>query len=108
MTLLFWLAVALVTLVAGSFAVSNNMVVTLGLWPLDGSVHAPLYLVVFTLLVIGFCFGRASAWLAYGGLRSAHRARGRELARLRERAEIRRVPAPLHAQIPSTRSLTTT
>jgi uncharacterized integral membrane protein len=86
--LLFWGVTALVTLLAASFALSNRETVSLELWPLPGAVDAPLYIVIVLSLGIGYLVGRLLAWLSYGSLRSAHRQRGRELARLNAAAPV--------------------
>jgi len=56
-----WLIGVPVALLIAWFAVSNRSVVQLELWPLPGSLDAPLYLTVLIALLAGFILGAAAA-----------------------------------------------
>ncbi len=79
MRMAFWLATAVVAVACGLFAASNRQPIRLGLWPFPFLVDAPLYLLVFFLLLVGFAVGLAAAWI--GG-----RRRRRELRHCRRRS----------------------
>jgi lipopolysaccharide assembly protein A len=80
MRAVYWTVVLVVAAVFGLFAASNRQAASLGLWPLPFLVEAPLYLVVFGAVVIGFLTGALAAWIA-----GAHRRR--ELRRCRRHSE---------------------
>lgn len=47
------------TLLVVVFAISNRHAVAVGLWPFDGTVEMPLYLLALGVLVLGFLSGTA-------------------------------------------------
>lgn len=51
------------------FAFVNNELVTFNLWPFDIEVTSSFSVVVIGLILLGFIFGRISAWIAYLPLR---------------------------------------
>jgi uncharacterized integral membrane protein len=80
MKTVYWAVTLVAVVLLIPFAVSNRAPVSLGLWPLPFLVALPLYLLVLSLLLLGFVLGAAAAWLA------GRRTR-RELRRRRRRVE---------------------
>ena len=80
MRMVYWAVTAVAALVCSLFAVSNRDIVALGLWPLPFAIDAPLYLLVFMVLLIGFVVGALAVWI--GG-----RQRRRALRRCRRRVD---------------------
>ncbi len=58
-----------------SFIFSNQQETTVALWPLKGSLDAPLYMVGLAPLVFGLVFGSFLSWVS--GMK--HRLRARQL-----------------------------
>ena len=58
-----------------SFIFSNQQETTVGLWPLKGSLGAPLYMVGLAPLGVGLVFGSFLSWVS--GMK--HRLRARQL-----------------------------
>ena len=77
---MYWAVTLVAVALLIPFAVSNRAPVSLGFWPLPFLVALPLYLLVLSLLLLGFVIGAAAAWLA------GRRTR-RELRRRRRRVE---------------------
>jgi uncharacterized integral membrane protein len=80
MKAVYWAVTLVAVALLIPFAVSNRAPVSLGFWPLPFLVALPLYLLVLSLLLVGFVIGAAAAWLA------GRRTR-RELRRRRRRVE---------------------
>src|SRR5215472_4469596 len=80
MRAVYWALTLVAVVLLIPFAVSNRAPVSLGFWPLPFLVALPLYLLVLSLLVVGFVIGAIAAWLA------GRRTR-RELRRRRRRVE---------------------
>ena len=80
MKAVYWALTLLAVILLIPFAVSNRAPVSLGFWPLPFLVALPLYLLVLSLLLLGFVIGAAAAWLAGRHVR-------RELRRRRRRVE---------------------
>jgi uncharacterized integral membrane protein len=80
MKAVYWAATLAAAVLLIPFAVSNRAPVSLGFWPLPFLVALPLYLLVLSLLLVGFVIGAGAAWLA--GRRTRH-----ELRRRRRRVE---------------------
>jgi uncharacterized integral membrane protein len=80
MKAVFWAATLVAVVLLIPFAVSNRAPVSLGFWPLPFLVALPLYLLVLSLLLVGFVIGATVVWLA------GRRTR-RELRRRRRRVE---------------------
>jgi len=80
MKVVYWAVTLVAVVVLIPFAVSNRTPVSLGFWPLPFLVALPLYLLVLSLLLLGFGIGATAAWLAGGRTR-------RELRRRRRRVE---------------------
>lgn len=95
MKLLFWIVVALATVLLALFAASNRESVTLGLWPLDFIVSLPLYLAIMSAVLIGFIAGIVVAWIAGQRRRREIRRRGRRITALE------RELAATQAQLPA-------
>lgn len=53
------------------FALINNELVSFSLWPLEIEMSVSLSVVVLFFTLIGFLWGRISAWFAYSPMRSA-------------------------------------
>lgn len=91
MKILYWLVAAPLMILAILFAVSNQGVVELGLWPVLEGQPLPTFLVVFGAFAIGFFAGGFVAWI--GGHRHRVRARvaeRRSVEQAREIADLRR------------------
>jgi len=90
---LFWIFVIPLFLVVIVFAVSNNTLIDLSLWPaLTETVPFPLYGVALASLFIGFLLGGIVSWIQSGRTRSRLREANRrassdqqEIATLRSR-----------------------
>ena len=52
----------LLAMVAISFSASNKAVITLYLWPLDGILTAPIWLVVMSSFIVGGLFSICFMW----------------------------------------------
>ena len=60
---LIWLVISIILVaVAISFATSNEAVVTLHLWPFDGMLTAPIWLVVMSSFIIGGLLSICLMW----------------------------------------------
>ena len=97
--LLVWilgLPIAIVTVV---FALSNRDRAPFKLWPFPFEVEAPLFVFVFTGVLLGFAAGAITAWNAGRKWRRLARVRRQESTRLgRELAAAReRTPEPIAA-----------
>ena len=58
-----WLIITtLLVAVAIAFATSNEAVITLYLWPFDGTLTAPIWLVVLSSFIIGGLFSICLMW----------------------------------------------
>ena len=80
MKAVYWALTLVAVVLLIPFAVSNRAPVSIGFWPLPFLVALPLYLLVLSLLLLGFVIGAAAAWLAGRHVR-------RELRRRRRRVE---------------------
>jgi putative membrane protein len=90
MKAVYWAVTLFAAVLLIPFAVSNREPVSLGLWPLPFLVDLPLYLLVLSLLLLGFVIGAAAAWLAgYSKRRELRRRRRRVEALERELAAVR-------------------
>lgn len=69
---------------AVAFALSNDTRLELSLFPLPIVVMAPVYLYVFSCLLIGFCCGGLVAFAAGTGIRRVARERARRLLQLEQ------------------------
>ncbi|MEX2616013.1 MAG: DUF1049 domain-containing protein [Alphaproteobacteria bacterium] len=75
MKLLNWAFVLALAAIAVSFALSNDQVTELALWPAPYSVEVPVYGAVMAAFVIGFFSGGLVVWL--GRIAARHKRRGR-------------------------------
>lgn len=80
------------------FALSNRVGVTLGLWPTDVHLVAPLSLALFAAAAIGLLLGAALVWV--NELRQRRRARRAEAAVRRLEAEVQALKSRLAAAAP--------
>jgi uncharacterized integral membrane protein len=89
------------TLLVIVFAVSNRHPVAVGLWPFDGSVEMPLYLLALGILVLGFLAGSAIS-----GLHTlAARLKARRETKRADSAERRLAGAGPNVSVPSSAPL---
>ena len=84
------------------FLLSNTEIVSLGLWPTDYSINAPLSIAILVAMALGFLLGALVVWMSE--LARGRRARRAErTVRLLE-AQIEdlkaRIPAPLSLSMP--------
>ncbi len=89
MRFLSWLVGLPLAAVIVVFAISNRQAATVGLWPLDRALTAPLYLVVLAPLVVGLILGTL-----LGGAGTI-RARWEARSQARRAAELERAVANL-------------
>jgi uncharacterized integral membrane protein len=73
------------TLLVVVFAISNRHTVLVGLWPFEGAVEMPLYLLALGALAVGLLAGGLLAWINALGARW----RARREARRADEAERR-------------------
>jgi lipopolysaccharide assembly protein A len=93
--LVHWVVTAPATLILVGFAVSNRGGVAVSLWPILGPSQVPLYVVVMSALLIGFCAGELVAWINAGSHRRLARERRRRIEALeRELAAAQAKTAP--------------
>ena len=61
---LLWISISVVTLIiAISITISNDMVITLSLWPLLQTLDVPIWLLAIAAFVIGGVLGSGLMWL---------------------------------------------
>jgi uncharacterized integral membrane protein len=97
-----WVVLVPLCLVLIVFALANRQLVVVNFNPLVPSealttpgVGVPLFLVLFTVLLVGVILGGIATWFAQGQHRRDERNYRREAERLtREVAAIRRTPGP--------------
>jgi len=98
-----WVVLVPLCLVLIVFALANRQLVVVNFNPLVPSealttpgVGVPLFLVLFTVLLVGVVLGGVATWFAQGQHRRDERAHRREVDRLNREVEaIRRSPAAL-------------
>ncbi|MEQ9813245.1 MAG: lipopolysaccharide assembly protein LapA domain-containing protein [Azospirillaceae bacterium] len=73
MRYLTWIITIPLGIVAIAFAVSNRGMVDVALWPFDGVLTAPVFLVVLAVAVLAFLLGGLVAWLSGARYRRAAR-----------------------------------
>lgn len=92
-----------ITVVVVLFAVSNWKPVSMELWPLPGTVDAPLSLIFLLAVAAGFILGAVIAWTGeIGHKMRANRAEKRAEDLERELAVMRIREEEIRAQIPNT------
>lgn len=84
---------AICAIVALGFAVDNRQSVSLGFFPFDGKLEAPLFLVVFLFVLLGILLGGTVAWWQGRHVRRVARQRQSETTRLQ--GELRKQEAAL-------------
>ena len=68
---LIWLIITIfLALVAIAFATSNEALITLYLWPLDGTIIAPIWLVVVFSFITGGLLSTALLWTQWIAIRT--------------------------------------
>lgn len=68
-----WLIITmLLVMVAIAFATSNETTITLSLWPLDGELTAPIWLVVISSFIVGGLFSICLMWAQALTIRLRH------------------------------------
>lgn len=73
MRIFHWILVLIIAVPAVMFALSNQGIAVIQVWPLPFEISIPTYLLVFTPFVLGFILGGFAAW--WSGGKSRHRAR---------------------------------
>ncbi|MCR9071407.1 MAG: LapA family protein [Alphaproteobacteria bacterium] len=92
-----------ITVVVVLFAVSNWKPVSMELWPLPGTLDAPLSLIFLLAVAAGFILGAVIAWTGeIGHKMRANRAEKRADDLERELAVMRIREEEIRAQIPNT------
>lgn len=90
-----------IAIVVVLLAVANRQPVMLSFDPFSNGMPAfslpmPLYALIFAAVAVGIVVGGIGSWLGQGDTRRDRRAKGRELARLRNEAERLRQTASAH------------
>ncbi len=87
--------ILLIALIASLFAVENMQEISIGIFPIESTLSAPVYLVVLAPLAAGLIVGWALARVS-GGRAQSRRIR-KEAARVREQSR----PAPARGTLPA-------
>ena len=88
---LYWCFAGLLMFLAVDFAISNQGLVELTLWPLPGSVTVPVFILAFGAFTVSFFAGGLVAWLGAGKIRVRARAAERKVREEeREIADLKR------------------
>jgi uncharacterized integral membrane protein len=90
--LVFWLVLVPLAIVILMFAVANREIVTVSFDPFSStrpaaSVSVPLFVLIFSLVILGVIIGGIAAWLGQSGYRRAARLRHSDVAALRREIE---------------------
>ena len=90
--LVFWLVLVPLAIVILMFAVANREIVTVSFDPFSStrpaaSVSVPLFVLIFSLVILGVIIGGIAAWLRQSGYRRAARLRQSDVAALRREIE---------------------
>jgi uncharacterized integral membrane protein len=90
--LVFWLVLVPLAIVILMFAVANREIVTVSFDPFSSarpaaSVSVPLFVLIFSLVILGVIIGGIAAWLRQSGYRRAARLRHSDVAALRQEIE---------------------
>lgn len=96
MRVLAWLVMLPIAVAVIVFSVSNRESTTVDFWPLNFTLTLPLFSIVMSSVLLGFCLGGLTAWLSGYSNRRRSRRLGRDLAAAeRELATLRqREPGP--------------
>jgi uncharacterized integral membrane protein len=92
-----------IVLILVLFALSNRQDVTLGFWPTDYAVQAPLSVAILLGMAVAFFLGAALVWLDKLGLRG--RARRAEAQVMRLQTQLADMEGRLNRPIDSARGL---
>ena len=84
---------AVCAVIAVGFAIDNRQSVSLGFFPFDGVIEAPLFMVAFAFTLLGILLGGAVTW--WQGRHIRRLARQRHLDTTRLQAELRKQEAAL-------------
>lgn len=88
---LYWCVAGSLMFLAVDFAISNQGMVDLTLWPLPGSVTVPVYILAFGVFTVSFFAGGFVAWIGAGKTRGRARAAERKVREEeREIADLKR------------------
>ena len=88
---LYWCVAGSFMLFAIVFAISNQGLVALTLWPLPGSITVPVYILAFGVFTVSFFAGGFVAWVGAGKTRGRVRAAERKVREEeREIADLKR------------------
>jgi len=91
--LLKYLVLVPLAVICLAFAVANRHLVTVSFDPFDGNdvaspqITAPLFFVLFVVLIVGVVLGGVAHWLAQGGKRRAAREARADAERWKAEAE---------------------
>jgi putative membrane protein len=100
--LVYWAVIVIAACLLVPFAVSNRLTVSLGLWPLPFFIDLPLYLLVLTVLLMGFVIGAATGWIGGCPARRELRRRSRRIKALE--SELKSARSELEGHLPKGRS----
>ena len=88
---LYWCFAGFLMFLAVDFAISNQGLVELTLWPLPGSVAVPVFILAFGAFTVSFFAGGLVAWVGAGKTRVRARAAERKVREEeREIADLKR------------------
>tara|TARA_Y100001968_G_scaffold153354_1_gene140145 strand:- start:439 stop:786 length:348 start_codon:yes stop_codon:yes gene_type:complete len=88
---LYWCVAGSFMLLAIDFAISNQGLVKLTLWPLPGSMTVPVFILAFGVFTVSFFAGGFVAWVGAGKTRGRVRAAERKVREEeREIADLKR------------------
>jgi len=103
-----WLIITtLLVAVAIAFATSNEAVITLYLWPFDGTLTAPIWLVVLSSFIIGGLFSICLMWAQALAIRATLWNLRVKFNRLEAEMSQQRIVEKKHSDDQITRVLTT-
>ena len=96
MRVLAWLVMLPIAVAVIVFSVSNRETTTVDFWPFAFTLTLPLFSIVMSSVLVGFCLGGLTAWLSGSSGRRRSKRLGRDLAAAeREIASLRqREPSP--------------
>ncbi len=77
-----WILSLPLTIVAVVFALTNQQLALINLWPLGITWDGPVYLIVFLAFLVGFILGGLVAWVSAGKTRSRARHARNQARRL--------------------------
>jgi len=109
---LAWIITIPLTLLVVIFAVANQQVVTIDLWPFELSYSLPLFVLVAVSLVVGFLIGAVVMWVSAGRVRNKAResyykasSLEREVAYLKRKQAEAKAPSSRDSNLPATQTV---